>query len=133
MATRKPADLRFRVKSAGFAGRRDGGIRTHDPLTPSQVRYQAAPRPGRIRRRMCDQRTTSILEISTGRGRGSLPSVGADLAGQVAEDRSGGGGSVLDHVREGNGTEDHDAQECDDEDEQRPLLSAGDIADARFD
>lgn len=24
---------------------RDGGIRTHDPLTPSQVRYQAAPRP----------------------------------------------------------------------------------------
>jgi hypothetical protein len=26
---------------------RDGGIRTHDPLTPSQVRYQAAPRPGR--------------------------------------------------------------------------------------
>ena len=25
---------------------RDGGIRTHDPLTPSQVRYQAALRPG---------------------------------------------------------------------------------------
>src|SRR4051812_48264588 len=24
---------------------RDGGIRTHDPLTPSQVRYQAALRP----------------------------------------------------------------------------------------
>ena len=23
---------------------RSGGIRTHDPLTPSQVRYQAAPR-----------------------------------------------------------------------------------------
>ena len=28
---------------------RDGGIRTHDPLTPSQVRYQAALRPGRAR------------------------------------------------------------------------------------
>src|SRR5262249_31995670 len=28
--------------------RRDGGIRTHDPLTPSQVRYQAAPRPATI-------------------------------------------------------------------------------------
>ena len=25
--------------------RRDGGIRTHDPLTPSQVRYQAALQP----------------------------------------------------------------------------------------
>lgn len=24
---------------------RDGGIRTHDPLTPSQVRYQAALHP----------------------------------------------------------------------------------------
>jgi hypothetical protein len=24
---------------------RDGGIRTHGPLTPSQVRYQAAPHP----------------------------------------------------------------------------------------
>ena len=31
-------------KPAGHS-RRDGGIRTHDPLTPSQVRYQAAPRP----------------------------------------------------------------------------------------
>ena len=28
---------------AGFGGR-SGGIRTHDPLTPSQVRYQAALR-----------------------------------------------------------------------------------------
>ncbi len=24
---------------------RGGGIRTHDPLTPSQVRYRTAPRP----------------------------------------------------------------------------------------
>jgi hypothetical protein len=24
---------------------RDGGIRTHDPLLPKQVRYQTAPRP----------------------------------------------------------------------------------------
>ena len=33
---------------------RDGGIRTHDPLTPSQVRYQAALHPDvsiQIRRR----------------------------------------------------------------------------------
>ena len=28
---------------------RDGGIRTHDPLTPSQVRYQAALHPGCVR------------------------------------------------------------------------------------
>src|SRR6185503_3719140 len=27
---------------------RDGGIRTHDPLTPSQVRYQAALHPVRL-------------------------------------------------------------------------------------
>ena len=27
---------------------RDGGIRTHDPLTPSQVRYQAALHPDAI-------------------------------------------------------------------------------------
>jgi hypothetical protein len=30
---------------------RDGGIRTHDPLTPSQVRYQAALHPVRLRTR----------------------------------------------------------------------------------
>src|SRR5664279_3689988 len=30
---------------------RDGGIRTHDPLNPIQVRYQAAPRPDRERHR----------------------------------------------------------------------------------
>ena len=29
-----------------FENGRDGGIRTRDPLTPSQVRYQAALRPG---------------------------------------------------------------------------------------
>src|SRR5699024_11735798 len=28
---------------------RAGGIRTHDPLTPSEVRYQAAPQPVRLR------------------------------------------------------------------------------------
>ena len=32
------------VFSEGEFGR-DGGIRTHDPLTPSQVRYQAALHP----------------------------------------------------------------------------------------
>ena len=30
-----------------FIGR-DGGIRTHDPLTPSQVRYQAALHPDAV-------------------------------------------------------------------------------------
>ena len=30
-----------------FRNGRDGGIRTHDPLTPSQVRYQAALHPVR--------------------------------------------------------------------------------------
>ena len=42
---KKPADLHFHAWSAGSSAGRDGGIRTHDPLTPSQVRYQTAPRP----------------------------------------------------------------------------------------
>jgi hypothetical protein len=34
------------AKSVGFISiGRDGGIRTHDPLHPMQVRYQAALRP----------------------------------------------------------------------------------------
>ena len=33
--------------------RRDDRIRTCDPLTPSQVRYQAAPRPGHTPREAC--------------------------------------------------------------------------------
>src|SRR5205085_8077829 len=40
-------DRRFRW--SGPSPSRDGGIRTHDPLTPSQVRYQAALRPGAAR------------------------------------------------------------------------------------
>ena len=36
--------LKNRPLSLGNFGR-DGGIRTHDPLTPSQVRYQAALHP----------------------------------------------------------------------------------------
>ena len=37
----------YRKKKIG----RDGGIRTHDPLTPSQVRYQAALHPESVGRR----------------------------------------------------------------------------------
>ena len=41
--------LRIREKArwgrAFYYFGRDGGIRTHDPLTPSQVRYQAALHP----------------------------------------------------------------------------------------
>jgi hypothetical protein len=33
------------AKGVGFGIGRDGGIRTHDPLHPMQVRYQAALRP----------------------------------------------------------------------------------------
>ena len=36
---------------------RDGGIRTHDPLTPSQVRYQAALHP--------DMKSMSGKELGT--------------------------------------------------------------------
>jgi hypothetical protein len=43
---KKPADLGFHRDQRACALRRDGGIRTRDPLTPSQVRYQAALRPG---------------------------------------------------------------------------------------
>ncbi len=47
---KKPADLGFhRDQRACASSRRDGGIRTRDPLTPSQVRYQAALRPGTAR------------------------------------------------------------------------------------
>ena len=35
----------YAVSTTTAKSGRDGGIRTHDPLTPSQVRYQAAPHP----------------------------------------------------------------------------------------
>jgi hypothetical protein len=40
----KRADLCC-ARSALVVQSRGGGIRTHDPLHPMQVRYQAAPRP----------------------------------------------------------------------------------------
>ena len=39
----RPGELPGRLSLHLFG--RDGGIRTHDPLTPSQVRYQAALHP----------------------------------------------------------------------------------------
>ena len=44
---------------------RSGGIRTHDPLTPSQVRYQTAPR-------------SVMIEVSPGH---SAPARQAELSG----------------------------------------------------
>jgi hypothetical protein len=42
MNNKKPTPL----ERCGFSNiGRDGGIRTHDPLHPMQVRYQAALRP----------------------------------------------------------------------------------------
>ena len=35
----------FRAILSGFSGGRGGGIRTHDPLLPKQMRYQTALRP----------------------------------------------------------------------------------------
>ena len=35
----------YAVSTTTAKSGRDGGIRTHDPLTPSQVRYQAALHP----------------------------------------------------------------------------------------
>ena len=63
-----------RVSLADAKSGRDGGIRTHDPLTPSQVRYQAALHP--------DVRTLS--DVYAERLRGELDSCGADEAGGCA-------------------------------------------------
>ena len=47
----------FRAILSGFSGGRGGGIRTHDPLLPKQMRYQAALRPEEAR----------ILQTDTGK------------------------------------------------------------------
>src|SRR5471030_2064580 len=64
---------------------RDAAIRTRDPLTPSQVRYQAAlhPDPTRVTARpeLCDTRSgpiAALLLVSTSCASSSLPaSLGA--------------------------------------------------------
>ncbi len=38
----------YKLLSLFYYNGRGGGIRTHDPLTPSQVRYRTAPRPDGI-------------------------------------------------------------------------------------
>ena len=41
----RPSRTKKKARKYGLKIGRDGGIRTHDPLTPSQVRYQAALHP----------------------------------------------------------------------------------------
>ncbi len=72
----KPADLHFRARSAGFVGRRDGGIRTHDPLTPSGAHGKCATsrngeparQPGAVHYRLMRHNApqlSSILPVSS--------------------------------------------------------------------